>query len=646
MPLTRSELDAAVQITDKAQRSIRLQDLRMQASIYSTDSARYTRFQTAKQSAGRYLIETVGEHGRQVMRLKDSLLDKILGLKAEFAPSDDFKKESLLSELTKLKEGLKVKDHEQWCTNWQRLRLRFEQYEMVHELAQMPREFAKAVRESDEAFGTALLRDIQKDPSIQLDTLVRDYRDYMRTTAKARTSKARVHATTVEEGSAAVNATFTGQQSTTKRDASPAPQSCAEITGKPASEACAARGNCPIINLAKRPAPDKRDDKFKKYYTNYLKFCRDKPRFAAFQATRRNCPDAKKIHEEHEAKKAAKATASASASASDQHNFSGATMVVMATQAKFNTADRWILDSCSETHVINDPTKAQFTPTAMPNGMLIVSANTYFSVVCIGTAVLSIGGITLTLNDVAYCPGFHINIVSEPRLRTKGAWVHGKTDTLYWTRTDGTDQRVCQLVRPTGTLPYLDVTTPAATTTKQVVEWPTANGLPVSVEAAIQSVNYTATTTTSATAHETTTPHPQSFAAQSSRLLLRPREGTGGYWHAAIGHPRKEVIQHLQANVEGIVVADNKVPQTHECGSCSLAKGTHIISRRPRHTAKINTPFGIMAMDIIQFEEAYNKDLYLLHAYDTNNRYHFVDTSTTRSQPALLSFFKEVVAIA
>ncbi|KJX94821.1 hypothetical protein TI39_contig4157g00002 [Zymoseptoria brevis] len=114
--------------------------------------------------------------------------------------------------------------------------------------------------------------------------------------------------------------------------------------------------------------------------------------------------------------------------------------VVASGQKQQKLSDSWIIDTGSQTHLVNDHTKADFKAVSKGSGSLL-SGSTAFEIVATGTCTLTFEtgnskSRTLHLSNVAYCPGFQVNIVSHALLKKVGIWYHGFENALYSRKTD------------------------------------------------------------------------------------------------------------------------------------------------------------------------------------------------------------------
>ena len=102
-------------------------------------------------------------------------------------------------------------------------------------------------------------------------------------------------------------------------------------------------------------------------------------------------------------------------------------------------------------------------------------------------------------------------------------------------------------------------------------------------------------------------------------------------WHVIIGYIGKDRIDHLESNVEGaIIAAGGKAPRKNKCETCALLKSKEQPIRK--YKANINTPFGEIAIDAVEFSLGFNSYRFLLHAYDLDSHSYFVKTYISNNQ--------------
>lgn len=96
---------------------------------------------------------------------------------------------------------------------------------------------------------------------------------------------------------------------------------------------------------------------------------------------------------------------------------------------------------------------------------------------------------------------------------------------------------------------------------------------------------------------------------------------------SALGHPHREVIEHLSTAVEGLGIAEgNPVQRTIDWESCSLSKAHEIVSRNPMPDGPSDKPFTRPTLDIIPLETAMNRDAYATHVSCHKTNYQMVYT--------------------
>lgn len=205
-----------------------------------------------------------------------------------------------------------------------------------------------------------------------------------------------------------------------------------------------------------------------------------------------------------------------------------------------------------------------------------------------------------------------------------------------WRSPQGDDRRVTKLIRPTGTLPYLDAKTPSSQRgMPPIIDWPTNTaGKPLPTNVAIKvQVQFVQRAVTMFT---------------TSRGPRKHREMTKERTHAVFGHAARERIQQLPLYVDGIKLMPSTTttttPRTNECTPYALSKSKQQILRRERHF--VRTPFGLVLLDLVYFAEGYNGDKYMLHAVNQHTGFHFVSTVRSAEQYQFVRFAKLIYTVA
>ena len=463
---------------------------------------------------------------------------------------------------------------------------------------------------------------------------------------------------------------------------------CGFVTKKPTDKQCASLQDCDVANGQLWPDEQDRTAEWKKALKNYKQYCKENKSFCERSANTFKNPAAIEVWQQHHGGKV------------EEEKFAGTTIRMVNTSTHHqDRRSHWLYDNCANSHVINDVRRigVEFEVTELPEDSFIAAGSHHFRIVAVGTCTLRVprlgargGFISLVLLDVPYVPGFHTNIVSEMKLRKAGLWYHGKEIRMYHE-----DEPIAQLTRRGDGLPCFDVLTPLTDDRPAITNWPRcADGTPMSVGEAYQQTflgdAFAATMITddpctpsrapassSASAPSPRVPPsasapsprvPPSASAPSSRAASEPsklapvddehqklvayssyqpreRKVTPAMLHQLLGHAGMEPIQHVQDNVRGITVTQEKhalAPKVNECTHCAVAKSQRVPSRVPRE--RLQVPLAEMAIDLVQMGPAYNDDRWLIHAYDLETHLHFGTTSPTKGQKVILKFLQELNA--
>lgn len=273
----------------------------------------------------------------------------------------------------------------------------------------------------------------------------------------------------------------------------------------------------------------------------------------------------------------------------------GLAMSTIRIDAKKN--DTWCYDTGASIHVTNNRSLLQNYRPVMSSVMV---GNTETTILGYGelrvTPTKSLDGTTFPLKQVAYCPGFHINLISAERATNAGIYLNGKNCTLE--DQDGTP--ICKLNAKSGI--YL-IRWDDSTTNQ-----PTAN-------------------------HAVISPISQSPLADGfSKMALsshtkKQLDGTVDQWHRRLGHISKDILSHLPNHSSNVTVKDLSSPISH-CEICKLANIPRQISRLPM---QYNRPFESLHWDLIHFEPSLVKTSYLSHSVDPITKYQLAEDLSTKT---------------
>ena len=274
--------------------------------------------------------------------------------------------------------------------------------------------------------------------------------------------------------------------------------------------------------------------------------------------------------------------------------------------------NRWILDPGSNIHVCNS-TRFNWTETrkASPQDF-IFAGETKVAIQAWGEVILNVdspqGLSQVQLTDVALVEGFFTNVVSLSRCRARGMHFDSGRDAIYHQHPKNV---VCSLKYDNG---------------HWIVDAENNDRPPID---------------------EFITLAAHRRAYKPSREDRRPISASYTEAHELFGHPSKEVLDHLQDNVNGIVLRrDAQETSLQECETCIEAKMTAQISRRqPENRA--TRPFYRIAIDLVQLvptgNACYNGDKYLLHAICEHSKWHESKTLPQKTKSLVLPALKALI---
>ena len=242
-------------------------------------------------------------------------------------------------------------------------------------------DFIHAVMKKYEALGIGMLRDLYRPNStITLKDLINEFSITTSNSPKD-TSYGRSHATLgITKDTEPSTNLPQGPQTPRSRSSSSRPRKpCSDITSKPESRACKSRASCNVINPALRPSKQDRNNDWQTYFNNYVQWCKNHEEGARTYIKRHNDSELKEILEKDRPRSTDRGERSVVAVTISS------SAIALATRSTINLADRWGLDTCSDIHVVNNPSKADFTPTRQPPANLKLDvSNTSLLVVAIG----------------------------------------------------------------------------------------------------------------------------------------------------------------------------------------------------------------------------------------------------------------------
>jgi len=250
----------------------------------------------------------------------------------------------------------------------------------------------------------------------------------------------------------------------------------------------------------------------------------------------------------------------------------------------------FILDSGATIHVCND--KDRFIKWWPANGDTLKTGDSEVIIEAYGIVIAYAKSVSpeegfciLTLEDVAYVPTFHTNLVSFDKAIEKG---------IHWDTKKGillkNDQPLCQVNRKFN---------------QWVIEYN-----PIHSEEAYSTKKSNSTKT--------------SYSTKTSKA-------TPEIWHRRMGHLNYEAVFHLPEATKGVII-DHSINPTQtpkelskqKCEICNISKASKKISRIPSERA--TEAFERIHFDLIPFNEAFNNHKWAIHFLCDASRMHFLYT--------------------
>ena len=251
-----------------------------------------------------------------------------------------------------------------------------------------------------------------------------------------------------------------------------------------------------------------------------------------------------------------------------------------------------VFDTGGAMHLVNDISLLdgqEYAPS--PSSDYVESGTTRIPI--IGRGTRTIKGITtrpdsepngdLILSNVAYIPGFHVNIVSETKLREAGLWFLGIDSTLRY-GTLNNNSIVIQCIRKDNLL-FLEYK-PFSSYSQSLMNIP-VNPSILMCPTINKKIN-------------------RSF--RKSYDPPKPREDSAELWHERSGHLGKEALEHLvfaarNVKIKGITRSD--------CADCARTHAKQVISRSPSERRPYR-PFYKIQWDLFDFPRSYTGSSWLL----------------------------------
>ena len=279
----------------------------------------------------------------------------------------------------------------------------------------------------------------------------------------------------------------------------------------------------------------------------------------------------------------------------------------------------WLLDSACPIHIGKDRDAFAFYDEFTPEQRFTIAhgRNSVTTVIGKGSVPLILtlpNGTTVSrmVPDVYHIPGFLANLISVTHWEKKHKlWIQPKYNQII----DVADQPVYQF-------------------TKEHDNYVIA-----------KQVDYSRTEQRKSLVNSASRPNSQSTAFHNSRIPHPVAPATTKIWHDRLGHPGRDVIDHLKEHTDAVITQSSTTLGGGDCEACRLAKATQQISRVP--TTRGEYPMDFVHFDLIHYHRALNGARYLFHLIDTHSGFHVVqdfrDRSAPTIQPYILGFAQWVL---
>jgi GAG-pre-integrase domain len=221
----------------------------------------------------------------------------------------------------------------------------------------------------------------------------------------------------------------------------------------------------------------------------------------------------------------------------------------------------------------------------------------------------SLDGTKIALIDVAYAPGFHLNLLSAERAVHGGLFLQGRDCLLQ----DSKGQPVCRLNHKSGL--YL-------------IKWDQSTADGMAIESPTNSANQISRTDPTVLADEISQFGLSSYTPNHTK-------GSMDLWHRRLGHVNQEVLSHLADHSSNISIDSATAEPSDICEVCKVSKAKQQISRRPIKTTR---PFESIHWDLIHQPPSLAKTRYLSHCVDPVTRYQIGEDLTDKTLSATSLF--------
>ena len=260
--------------------------------------------------------------------------------------------------------------------------------------------------------------------------------------------------------------------------------------------------------------------------------------------------------------------------------------------------DSFILDSASDTHVCNDRDRFIELNEAA-TGDRLIAGNSAAPILGYGTAVVKArtpddkNVRILHLQNVAYSPTFHTNLISLRKIMQKGfKWA---IDDDLITSSSGPICRVTDMFN------------------QWVIEYNP-----------VRKSNHDSDP-------EISSDDSQLEAFTTTKKSRKPLQSSASKdtWHQRLGHVSMEAIGHLPTALAGVKITSQSTNQSVPCETCAIANLQAQVSRRPAQRAE--KPFERVHFDLIHMTPAFNGHQWAMHFLCDKTGAHFGYTFTSKT---------------
>jgi hypothetical protein len=273
-----------------------------------------------------------------------------------------------------------------------------------------------------------------------------------------------------------------------------------------------------------------------------------------------------------------------------------------------------LLDNCGATHLVNSKellVQGSFVKSGPDD--YVESGTSRLEIVGRGKRVISniLNGAegpkteNLVLHDVAVVEGFHVNIVSEARLRKAGIWYSGFDYTLRF----GNEKESVVMAKliPKYNLAFLEYKPLSNCMSIRDVIPTSAGGVLMfpTLERAVRQ------------------------AYKKSKDYARPRSDSEARWHARSGHLGQTALRALVKHARSVII--DGTPRA-KCEHCAVTHAAQVVSRRAPQR-KAPRPFWRVNWDLFDFPLGYDGSNWLLMIIDEYSGKFFGFPLKTKSLP-------------